>query len=536
MQVQDLSYVLNNAHFELDDIKDAKVSFEVFSLDNVFTLINVLSLNKSKEFNGDKLFWANIEPINALYNGKIFDNKISFSVNAPFKVRSIKVRFDNLPLGKLISLTDSDKEINESGCYFDYPEGWRHLSHPLLIFELENKKYLYIRTLDTTVCRKTFFVKKENNKLRVDVVQEKPATKFSESFDMPLVEYGICDSKEEILIKQSEYMEKTYSLKKYEENELVPNWLRNISLVATVHMQAFTGYIFHTYSDVYKDIEKLSKYINPENILVYLAGWEGRYYYKYGDFSADERMGGEEALKGCVSKLHKLGCKVIAMYGMNTANKSLPNISKIYKEAQSQSITGEGIGSVTVDWDGSHHYDFKEFVNLNIAHPLWANELFNQIKENTLKYDFDGVFIDIAASYVNDKKYSLFEGIVDFCNKIRTIKPDFLVAGEGFYDGLLKAFPLFQSGHTDGDLNYHDRLGEEVFTKYAREFAHLCLGDPSRGSSGVHELGTNTIYNVPLRKGIIPTISLVENSIDDTNPRFNEIIKTAVEYKKQFLK
>ena len=391
--------------------------------------------------------------------------------------------------------------------------------------------------MDSRVESKHFFIKKtDKDSMRVDVVQEQQGTKLSNAFDCPAVEFGIASSADEIYQKQAQLMEKNYNLLPFEKSKIAPSWLKDISLVVIMHMETFTGYIFHTYEKAYQDILKLSKYVDPKRILVYMAGWEGRYYYKYGNYCPDDRLGGEDGLRNAVKKMKNLGCKVIAMYGMNLANKNIPVINKIYEEAEFQSISGAKFHKGSVDWEGAHHYDFGGFSNLNIASPLWADELFKQIKETTLKYDFDGAFLDIAAVYVNDRNHSLYEGVCLFADRLRTIKKDFLVAGEGFYDGLAKAIPLFQGGHTDGKLHYHDHPSEYLFTRYAREFAHLCLGDPSRGSSGVHELGMNTIYKTPLSKGVIPTISLVEDSIDENNHRFTEIIDLVHMYEKKFLK
>ena len=535
MQSQDLSYKLNNYSFQLGGFEGATVSFEIFSMDNVFTLDKDAVHFDGEYFSCNKIIWGNNEKQDTSITGRIDNHFIDLTADTSFAIRSVKTRFDNLPLGKLVSLIDGDHEITEYGMVLHYPEGWRSLSHPLLIFEINENRYLYIRSLDKTVNRKSFLIKKENGKLRVDFVQEQKGTELGTYFKMPSIEISYASSKEEIIKKQAEYMEKTYSLVKYEKNKDIPSWFRDISLVVTMHMETFTGYVFHTYEQMYQDIRRLTEYIEPRRILVYLAGWEGRYYYKYGNYSPDERMGGKESLKYHIKKIKDLGCHVIAMYGMNIANKTLSNIARICDKAEFQSISGAKYHNGSVDWEGAHHYDFNELCNLNIANPLWADELFRQIKENTLEYDFDGAFLDIAACYVNDKNHSLYEGVVAFANRLRTIKPDFLVSGEGFYDGLAKAMPLFQSGHTDGLLHYHDRLGEEIFTDYVREFAHLCLGDPSRGSSGVHELGTNDIYDIPLRKGLIPTISLVENSIDESNPRFREIIEHVKEYTRKYL-
>ncbi|HZG55127.1 hypothetical protein [Paenibacillus sp.] len=63
------------------------------------------------------------------------------------------------------------------------------------------------------------------------------------------------------------------------------------------------------------------------------------------------------------------------------------------------------------------------------------------------------------------------------------------------------------------------------------------LGDPSRGSTGAHEFGINAtgIYRVPLRKGILPTVTLLDGSIANAPERVMEIIGDAKEYAKRFI-
>lgn len=542
MQLQDLSYLLNNEHIdtELSLYKDIKVSMEVFSLENVYTIPNGSFVKSSNTYSSETLVWGDTEKVDAKASLRLKKHRDSFSVNARAKldkkIRSIKIRFDNLPLGKLISLTAKDKEVTERGLYFRYPEGWRDLSNPLLVFELDNGKYLYLRCVDTTVNYKQFFLKKVGNNLRIDITQEALGNHLRNTFAIPEIEVGIAKDKESIYQRQKEYIEKTFDVVPFEESSNVPQWLKNISLVVIMHMESFTGHIFHTYEKAYEDVKKLTEMIPGDRILVYFPGWEGRYYYKYGNYTPDERLGGEQKLIECVQKMKKLGCRTMSMVGMNIANKNVPAVNKIYKDAEFQSVSGAKYHSGSVDWEGAHHYDFNEHVNLNIANKKWADCLFEQIKDISLKCDFDGVFLDIAACFVNDKKHALYPGVCEFCDRLRTIKKDFLVSGEGFYDGLLKVIPLFQSGHTDGEMNYHDRVSQELFTPYAREFGHLCLGDPSRGSSGVHELGTNTEWKVPYRKGIIPTLSLVENSLELAPEKVKEIIDDANRYYEEFCK
>ena len=536
MQIQDLSYKLKN---DLLDLRDYKVSVEVFSLDNVYTVEPNSFVKEDGFYYSNKLLWGNDVKSegHVKLSVKKYDDYRDFQIEASLdrNIRSVKLRFDNLPLGKYISSTDEDKNVTERGLLFKYPEGWRSLSTPLLIFKLDNGKYLYISCKDHTVRQKIFFFKKVESTMRLDVVLECDGTEMSSNFLAPVVECGVKDSLEEIVLKHSNYIKEIYGLEEYVDCSIAPSWLKDISLVVTMHMQTFTGFIFHTYEQALEDMKKITSYLEGKNILVYLAGWEGRYYYKYGNYTCDERMGGETKLKELVDGLHKLGCKVMAMYGMNIMNKNIPALKDIVPIAEFQSISGAKYHSGSVDWEGAHHYDFNELVQLNVGCKEYQDYLFNQIKDATDKYDFDGAFLDIAACYTNDLNNNLYNGVIELCNRLREIKRDFLVSGEGFYDGLAKAMPLFQSGHTDGWMHYHDRVSPLLLTRFSREFAHLCLGDVGRGSSGVHELGTNTETMTPLREGIIPTLSLVENTVSDYFEKVKVILEQAKEYKRRFL-
>lgn len=535
MQLQDLSYKLNNAVISVNDKNNGisyEVSQEVISLENVYTAPNVEGNNG--EYIANKLVWGNDVyvdgalslSINEDNNGLVFSSKAT--LDKP--IRAIKTRFDHLPLGTLINSVDCDKEVTEFGICMHYPEGWRSMSWPFLAFRLENGRYLYVYSRDSKVNRKNFFIKKTGNNMRVDVVEEQDATVLNNTFTSPDIEVGIVDDIRSFYKSVSDHTKNVYGLSDFDDSPIVPNWLKDIHLVVTMHMEAFTGKIFHTYRGALEDIKRLTKYIDGKHILVYLAGWEGRYYYKYGNYTPDDRLGGSKGLEECVEGLHALGCKVMFMYGMNMVNRNIPNLFDVVKESEFVTMGGGRFHHGSVNWEGAHHYDFSELAQLNIGCKTWADELFRQIKSNVEQFDCDGAFLDIAACYVNDRNARLYDGVVEFCDRLRTIKPEFLVSGEGYYDGLSRAMPLFQSGHTEGWMHYHDRLDDELFTRFSREFAHLCLGDPSYGSTGVHEQGINTEVQTPLRKAIIPTLSLVDGSLDNGLEKTLEIIEQAKQY------
>ena len=132
MQTQDLSYKLNNQKITVLNAKDMlpyDVSVEVFSLENVYTVAENTYARRGGEYFSDCLVWGNTERragsvtlnVDDTADGKVFKARAELDC----LVRGVKIRFDNLPLGELISLTDEDKKITEYGLQLKYPEGWR---------------------------------------------------------------------------------------------------------------------------------------------------------------------------------------------------------------------------------------------------------------------------------------------------------------------------------------------------------------------------------------------------------------------------
>jgi hypothetical protein len=280
-----------------------------------------------------------------------------------------------------------------------------------------------------------------------------------------------------------------------------------------------------------KTLKYISKRVEGKRILAYLPGWEGRYYWQYGDYRPDERMGGEKGFRRLCDGAKELGVHIMPMFGINIAGTHFDGYEEWGKCSEFHSASGNIYGG-SVDWDGSRHYDHGSNRNLNPAAPKWQNRLYEQVAALIDTYGFDAAFFDIAAVWVNDPTHYLYNGIIRLMQRLKKFKPDLLISGEAAYDGLLACIPLLQCGHTNGILHWHDEAYEPSFSKYARNFAHLCLGDPSRGSTGVHELGYNSQWRSPMRKGIIPTITIVENTLEKSPEKCELIFKDAEEYVK----
>lgn len=450
-------------------------------------------------------------------------------------IRCIKVILYQIPEGRLVNLIDSrPREIPPQGLNLKYPEGWRDIGTPLVILKGEEERLQYFRSLDTRVRDKRFVFLRTKTELTVELIFEEAAVQMTNEIEMPEWEIGTGSSISEIYQPHQKHVEKSYGLQPWESREDVPKWAREISLVASIHCQHWTGYIFNDYNSVLENLKKLCEKLEGKRILAYLPGWEGRYYWKYGNYCPDERMGGREGFRKLCEGAKELGVHVMPMFGINIVGSNIDNYEEWGLPSEFRGPGGTQYGG-SVDWDGSRHYDHGSNRNLNPAAPKWQNRLFSQVTGLKEEFGFDGAFFDIAAVWMNDPNHYLYEGVRQLMERLKKHSPDMLLAGEGWYDGLAACIPLLQCGHTDGKLHFHDDAYAPAFDTYARGFGHLCLGDVSRGSTGVHELGVNPRQRCPLRKGIIPTLTVVDGTLDKAPEKVERIMEDARQYARLFL-
>lgn len=458
-----------------------------------------------------------------------------FIQDASEEVRSVKVKLSGLESGSIVNLIDNrPMPVGSAGVILSYPEGWRSLGTPLVILTQPSGRYLFFRSLDTEVRKKTFAFSEERSGLRAELIFEENALRMGSRLTVPAWEFGFTDRPDNIYREHQRHVAAAYGLKKWEDRTDVPDWARSVSLIASIHVQHWTGYIFNDYAGILENIKRLAEKTDPKRLLVYLPGWEGRYYWKYGNYGPDERMGGADGLHHMVDSAHKLGVHLMPMYGINIAGVHHPGFMEWGDVSEARSASGN-IRRGSVDWDGSRHYDHGSGRTLNPGAPKWRNRLVRQIVALSKEYGFDAAFLDIAAYWENDPNHDVYQGVCDMVSGLHANLDNFLVAGEGWYDALPAAIPLLQSGHTDGYLHWHDDADPEFFNTYARQFAHLCLGDPSRFSTGVHEQGTNPRWQAPLRKGIIPTLTIVDGTLNKAEEKVDRIIADSEEYARLYL-
>lgn len=455
--------------------------------------------------------------------------------NGSEDIRCIKITLHGIPEGEIINLIDArPREIPQEGLNLKYPEGWRDVGTPLVIMETSSGNLLYFRSLDDLVRDKRFVFTHTADGLNAELIFEEAATRMSDRIEAPEWEIGRGSSVAQIYGPHRLHVEKCYGLEAWEKRTDVPEWAREISLVASIHCQHWTGYVFNDYKMVLENLKKICTQVEGRRVLAYLPGWEGRYYWKYGNYCPDERMGGKEGFRKLCEGARDLGVHVMPMFGINAVGNHFEGYEEWGAPSEFRGPAGSRYGG-SVDWDGSRHYDHNSNRSLNPAAPRWQNRLYSQVTELMADYGFDAAFFDISAVWMNDPNHYLYDGVRQLMGRLKKYNPDMLLAGEGWYDGLAACIPLLQCGHTDGVLHWHDEAFPPMFDTYVRGFGHLCLGDVSRGSTGVHELGFNPIKRCPLRKGIIPTITITDGTLENAPEAAAAIFEDANRYARIYL-
>ena len=73
-------------------------------------------------------------------------------------------------------------------------------------------------------------------------------------------------------------------------------------MVTTLHGMHYTGYMFNDYAKMLEILRWMATQIPADRVLVFLAAWDGRYYWDYPNYRASDRMGGEAGFRELIDE------------------------------------------------------------------------------------------------------------------------------------------------------------------------------------------------------------------------------------------
>jgi hypothetical protein len=470
--------------------------------------------------------------------------EIQMNAQAEHKIRCVKLIIHDL--GKLkvydleskseIDVNSSEEKVQAAGRVYYYPYNAlkynNNLKAPVFYAkDQDTESILAFTTKDNKIREKRFVIYPEStgDTYTIELIHEELATGFDTSMDVPAWVIDPNSIPEAFLEQHLAFAESAQGigLVPWEKRTDFPAWFRDISLTLTIHGMHWSGFIFNTYEQMAEILRYVTKRIDGKHVLAYLPGWEGRYYWQYGQYRPDPLLGGEEGFRILCDEANRLGVHLMPMFGANCTNEWFQNFAEYGPNSFMKTPSRRRYHIAEPDWDLSRAHDNGWQAFMNTGAPSWRKELVRQILNLVKTYKFDSVFLDLVHHWVNDPDHAVFEGMRLLKEDLSKDHPELLVVGENWYEGLLSIFPLFQ---VRPYLKNPSWVG-----RYARTAAHLLEAEPSRGSTGVHEKGNAPYERRPLSKEYLPTVAFVNGTLDHAKDEINAVIDQAQEYKKIFL-
>jgi hypothetical protein len=387
------------------------------------------------------------------------------------------------------------------------------MTTPLLMIQTSTDVF-YVSSLDDRMRPKRFYLAPGETSYRVEAVYEHDAWRNDRHVVVPRWRLGRA-TEQEATASHMQHIETAFGLKSWESRKDVPAWMRKIAMVTTLHGMHYTGYMFNDFAKMLDILHWMATQIPGDRVLVFLPAWDGRYYWDYPTYKVSDRMGGEAGVRRLIDEGHKLGFKMMPMYGTNSANTKLPSWPKI-AGAVTTKIDGNVYNLDWVDWNNDRHGD-GWLAYMNLGADAWREHLYGRIAEMIEHYGVDAYFLDIVGGHVNSTNGDMHEGTRKLVEGLRAKYPDVGCVGEMPYDALHGFIPMFQVG-----LGAH-------WSKYSRAYQHLSSPAPGRGSSGVHESGFGRFNpeTLSLSPNSIPTLQVVDDTFTKHRDVMAEIIKRA---------
>lgn len=389
------------------------------------------------------------------------------------------------------------------------------MSTPVTILQVAENDFLYITTQDTKVRPKRYYYQAGERAFRVEAIYEHDAWRNDTRVTVPRWQLGHASTFEDAMAPHMTHVERAFNLPAWETRSDVPQWMRDLAMVTTLHGEHYTGFIFNDYASQLAILRWMATQIPANRVLVFLASWDGRYYWDYPNYQVPARMGGEEGFRRLISEGQRMGFRMMPMFGTNSANRKQPVWPQIASGA-TYKIDGDLYNLNWVDWNNDRHQD-GWLTYMNVGEDKWRTFLEGRIAGIIDKFKVDAYFLDIVGGHVNSTTGDMHEGTKLLVRNLREKYPDCVGVGEMPYDALYEFIGLYHAG------------GGGRWRKYARFYQHLSAPAPGRGSSGVHESGFGRFNTetLNLNPNAIPTLQVVDDTFTKHRDTMAAIIAAA---------
>lgn len=424
-------------------------------------------------------------------------------------IKAIKTIVRGLPRGRLSVGANDWDDVGEDERVFEYPALMGGMATPLLAIEGKDQRVWGISALQTEVRPARFALFPGPDGYKVELLYEQAG--WDRRGEVITCQWRIASAPDFAGVARPHFdaVRAAYRLPDFASRTDAPGWMKEVALVLSLHGEHWTGYVHNDFARQLEILRWTARQIDPRNVLVFLPGWDARYYWDYPEFRIGADAGGEMGFNRLLTEGRKLGFRFALMFGSNIANPAWPGFDRI-ADAQVRTIYGAPFASDYVDWDGDRKGD-TTMVFMNLAVKSWRDHLRGRIADMLSRYPIDAYFLDICGLWENNTAGDMMLGTRMLVEELAASHPAVPPIAEMVYDAQMGFIPM-------NHVTRYPLYPQASFGTVA-SFDHLSHPAPGRGSSGVHEIGFRSYRPVRPDQPQIPTITFV----DDTFTAFRDL-------------
>ncbi|BAK67915.1 hypothetical protein SLG_32400 [Sphingobium sp. SYK-6] len=432
-------------------------------------------------------------------------------------IKAIKTIVRGLPRGRLSASAREWIDPGEDETRFEYPALMDGMGTPLAAIEGKDGRIWGISALQTQVRPARFAFLPGPEGYKVELLHEQAG--WDRRGDVRTATWRIASAADfaGIAAPHFETVRRNWNLPDFASRADAPSWMKHLALVLALHGEHWTGYVFNDFDRQLEILRWTAKQIDPQNVMVFLPGWDGRYYWDYPAFRVGAETGGEAGLARLIAEGKTLGFRFALMFGSNIANPQSPLFAQM-ADAQIRTIYGVPMAADYVDWDGDRKGD-ASMTFMNLAVPSWRDHLKGRISDMITRFGIDAYFLDICGLWENNLSGDMLEGTRTLVSELAALHPGIPPIAEMQYDALMGFIPMNQVARFP--------LYPQANFGHVASYNHLSWPAPGRGSSGVHEAGFGTYRPVSADQPQIPTITFVDDSFTTQRTLVAKDIATA---------
>ncbi len=432
------------------------------------------------------------------------DGAIEWTVSAgmDIPIKAVKTIVRGLPRGRVSMTADDWQDLGEAERVFEYPMLTGGMATPFMAIEGRNGRVWGLSALQKEVRPARFAFLPGADGYKIELLYEQAG--WDRRGDVTTCGWRIAPDADIAAAARRHFtsVEQAWSIPDLASRTDAPDWMKHIACVVALHGEHWTGYVFNDFARQLEILRWIARQIDPATVMVFLTGWDARYYWDYPAFATGAKPGGQAGLDRLVAEGRKLGFRFALMFGSNVANPASPSFAAV-ADARLDDVYGAPFPANYVDWDGDRKGD-GSMVFMNLAVKSWRDHLAGRISTMIDRLKVDAYFLDICGLWENNTQGDMLVGTRDLVDQLARRHPGIPAVAEMQYDALMGFIPM---NHVARYALYPRANDDKVAS-----FHHLSWPAAGRGSTGVHEYGFNTYRPVTIEQRQIPTITFVDDT------------------------